>query len=89
MDQDQANATHPFERTLGPGPYRYVGFFEINIQAGQMGRPYINSHLVHPRFVSGAGTCAHCGHAIFAIVRNVSHFQFMGILEVSNDYGVV
>jgi hypothetical protein len=34
-----------------------------------MGRPYINQSLVHPNFKSGAGTCAHCGHAILNIYQ--------------------
>jgi hypothetical protein len=60
---------HPFERTLGQGPYKYVGFFEINKQAGAMGRPYFDPSLVHPNFKTGAGTCAHCGHAILNIYQ--------------------
>lgn len=60
---------HPFQRTLGPGPYRFVGMFTINIQAGQRGLPYVNSHEVHARFKTGAGTCAHCGHAILNVCQ--------------------
>lgn len=65
----EAIDSHPFERTLGQGPYKYVGFFYINIEAGKQGRPYINPNDVHPRFVRGAGTCAHCGQAILNVCQ--------------------
>lgn len=60
---------HPFQRTLGPGPYRFIGMFTINIEAGKMGRPYVNPHEMHTNFVSGCGTCAHCGHAILNVCQ--------------------
>lgn len=65
----EESSHHPFERTLGPGPYRFVGTFSINIEAGQQGRPYVDPSAVHPRFVTGCGTCAHCGHAILNICQ--------------------
>jgi hypothetical protein len=68
-NQNETIAVHPFQRTLGDGPYKFVGFFYINIQAGQMGRPYINPNDIHPKFVRGAGTCAHCGQAILNVCQ--------------------
>lgn len=62
-------AVHPFERSLGAGPYKFVGMFEINLAAGAMGRAYYDQSLVHKRFVRGAGTCAHCGHAILVVCQ--------------------
>lgn len=34
--------SHPFEKTLGLGPYRFVGMFTINIATGQL------ASLPHP-----------------------------------------
>jgi hypothetical protein len=69
MQDKETVKVHPFQKTLGDGPYRYVGMFYINIQAGQQGRPYVNPHDIHPRFVTGAGTCAHCGQAILNVCQ--------------------
>lgn len=69
MTNQKENEAHPFQKTLGDGPYRYVGFFYINIEAAKMGRPYINPNDVHPNFVTGAGTCAHCGQAILNVCQ--------------------
>lgn len=68
MDNENT-PVHPFQRTLGAGPYRFVGMFYINIAAGHQGRPYINPNDIHPKFVRGAGTCAHCGHAILNVCQ--------------------
>jgi hypothetical protein len=43
--------------------------FTINIENGKLGRPYYDQSLVHKNFVTGAGTCAHCGHAILNICQ--------------------
>jgi hypothetical protein len=67
--QTETIVMHPFHSTLGAGPYRFVGMFCINLQAGAMGRPYYNPELVHKNFVRGAGTCAHCGHAILNVCQ--------------------
>lgn len=60
---------HPFERTLGPGPYKFVGMFYINKTAGAQGLPYYDKMLVHPNFKAGAGTCSHCGQAILNVCQ--------------------
>lgn len=64
--QKPVTIAHPFERTLGPGPYAFVGYFRIAIS------PNKGAHTVgamHPRFVRGAGTCAHCGAAILNVYQ--------------------
>lgn len=65
----KTNVAHPFEKSLGAGPYRFVGMFHISLAAGAMGRPYYDASLVHKNFVRGAGTCAHCGHAILNVCQ--------------------
>lgn len=54
------NKPHPFERTIGPGPYRFVDFFVIIKPSESC--PMGNYHML-PQDVSG-GTCAHCGMGI-------------------------
>lgn len=66
--------SHPFGKTLGGGPYRYVGMFALRkpsgADPGNLHAVYPGSELgVHRRFVRGAGTCAHCGHAIMNIYQ--------------------
>lgn len=63
--------THPFERTLGIGPYRFVGTFDLGaciaaLQAGNV-NGYNNGLAMAPKIERGMGTCAHCGHAITLI----------------------
>jgi hypothetical protein len=58
---DQNETVHPFERTLGQGPYTFVGAGRIAISE-TFGARYIG-----PECERGAGTCAHCGHAIMNI----------------------
>ncbi len=54
--------THPFQRTLGLGPYKLVGFFALVLPSeSNQGRN--NFHLA-PKVERGIGTCAHCSHAI-------------------------
>lgn len=60
---------HPFAKTLGQGPYRFVGMFSINPKAPQFGQPVVNPNDVHPNFVRGAGTCAHCNMAILNVYQ--------------------
>lgn len=52
---------HPFSFTLGPGPYRYVGYGAIHTSE-TFGARYSG-----PPLDAGAGTCQHCGHAIMNI----------------------
>lgn len=59
-DQNETKV-HPFERTLGAGPYRFVGAGRIAVSE-TFGARYIG-----PECERGAGTCAHCGHAIMNI----------------------
>lgn len=58
---------HPFYKTLGPGPYRWVGFFDLGqvlsaLHAGNV-NGYNNGLAMAPKDV-GIGSCAHCGHGI-------------------------
>lgn len=59
---------HPFHRTLGPGPYKFVGMVELRkTERGvTVSDPYL-AKLVK----TGIGTCSHCGTAIMncCIVR--------------------
>ena len=64
-----SETAHPFEKTLGPGPYIFIGMFSIDKAAGAMGKPYFNPNERHPRFVSGCGTCAHCGTTIMNVYQ--------------------
>src|SRR5690348_498740 len=57
----EAFKMHPFELTLGPGPYRYVGFGKIQVSE-TFGARYDG-----PEVERGAGTCAHCGMGIMNI----------------------
>lgn len=63
---------HPFERTLGPGPYSFVGVGKIHISE-TFGARYIG-----PTCDSGAGTCAHCGTGIVNIyvIKNANGQTF-------------
>ena len=59
---------HPFQRTLGDGPYTFVGTFDLGsivaaLQAGNVDA-YNNGLAMAPRLEAGMGTCAHCCHAI-------------------------
>lgn len=68
MQDENENQTHPFLRTLGPGPYRFVGTFDLGkavaaLHAGNV-NGYNNALSRAPQVESGMGTCSHCGHAI-------------------------
>lgn len=52
------NKKHPFETTLGLGPYQFIGVGEICFS------PTFGARYIGPECERGAGTCAHCGHAI-------------------------
>ena len=62
---------HPFESTLGAGPYRFVGSFSIikpceNMPEGNYSQI---AKTLHKNFVRGSGTCAHCGMAIMNVFQ--------------------
>lgn len=52
---------HPFERSIGPGPYKFVGLGKIHISETH-GARYIG-----PTVERGCGSCAHCGTGILNI----------------------
>lgn len=62
---------HPFYETLGPGPYRFVGCYDL----GEAMDPTSASNFGNlrgwlsdaPKLKAGLGTCAHCGTAIMNI----------------------
>lgn len=57
------NKVHPFEMTLGLGPYKFIGIIEI--KKGEYGTKLFGSVPVET-VKRGLGTCAHCGHAIMS-----------------------
>jgi hypothetical protein len=61
MDNQGTVKVHPFSRTLGPGPYRFIGQGKVCF-GETFGARYIG-----PACESGAGTCAHCGTAIIYV----------------------
>lgn len=54
-------SAHPFQRTLGPGPYKFIGAGRIAVSE-TFGARYIG-----PECEAGVGTCAHCGNGIMNI----------------------
>lgn len=64
---------HPFERSLGAGPYRLVGFFDLGACIAALNAGNVDGHnnglarLNSMGLKSGGGTCSHCGHAILNI----------------------
>ena len=60
---------HPYVKTLGAGPYKYVGFVHIDKAAGAQGRPYYDPAAVHANIKGGIGTCAHCGKGILNVYQ--------------------
>lgn len=62
---------HPFSYTIGEGPYKYVGSFDLGRVIGALHSgnvaAYQNGMAAAPRLESGMGTCSHCGHAILNI----------------------
>lgn len=57
------NSVHPFETTLGLGPYTVVGFFAL-VLPSESNQGQSNFHLAPQGLKSGVGTCAHCGRGI-------------------------
>jgi hypothetical protein len=79
-------ALHPFFETLGPGPYRFVGCYDLAADmdptsAANFGNmtgwlPYA------PKLKAGLGTCAHCGTAIMNIcIVRVGNGDLYGVGE--------
>jgi hypothetical protein len=62
---------HPFSYTLGIGPYKWVGSYNLGeaiscLNAGNISA-YNSSLACAPKVERGIGTCAHCGHAIMMV----------------------
>lgn len=78
MENNNTESTHPFEKTLGAGPYKVVGFMSISGDKQKVGG---STHLTkHPQWKGGCGTCQHCGMAIMAIcVVRVGNGDLHGI----------
>jgi len=68
MNTQAKNLQHPFEKTLGAGPYRFVGAVQIRKPTATSMDNYKSCYdAAGPRFVTGMGTCAHCGMAIMNV----------------------
>ena len=52
---------HPFEITIGPGPYKFIGVGRIVLDP-RRGHVYNGPHCDE-----GCGTCSHCSQAIMNI----------------------
>jgi len=65
----QVALVHPFEKTLGQGPYQYLGMVTIIKPSENMpeGNYRQLGMLTPTRFIRGMGTCAHCGMAIMNV----------------------
>lgn len=79
-------ALHPFYETLGPGPYRFVGCYDLAAamdptSAANFGnlRGWLSAA---PKVKAGLGTCAHCGTAILNIcIVRVGNGDLYGVGE--------
>ena len=60
---------HPFSYTLGAGPYKYVGSYDMGAALAhqQAYGDTASAFRDAPCLEAGMGTCAHCGHAILDI----------------------
>ena len=58
MSEKKASKLHPFETSIGAGPYTFAGFGKIVFDE-RKGAVYYG-----PRLEDGCGTCAHCGMGI-------------------------
>jgi hypothetical protein len=79
-------ALHPFYETLGPGPYRFVGCYDLGAaqdpsSAANFGN--MRGWLADaPKLKAGLGTCAHCGTAIMNIcIVRVGNGDLYGVGE--------
>jgi hypothetical protein len=77
---------HPFYETLGPGPYRFVGCYDLGAaqdpsSAANFGN--LRGWLADaPKLKAGLGTCAHCGTAILNIcIVRVGNGDLYGVGE--------
>ena len=63
---------HPFTYTLGNGPFKYIGSYDLSIFKSGKDFEEIMRHNPPPKLKDGLGTCAHCGHPIthVMIVQN-------------------
>ncbi len=84
--QQEPKALHPFYETLGPGPYRFVGCYDLGAaqdptSAANFGN--MTGWLSDaPRLKAGLGTCAHCGTAIMNIcIVRVGNGDLYGVGE--------
>lgn len=61
--------THPFQKTIGPGPYKHCGSYDMGAALAhqQAFGDTASAFRDAPRLVAGMGTCAHCGMAILNI----------------------
>lgn len=61
-------SAHPFARTLGPGPYRFVGVFDLGACLSALNAGNVDGYNAGlasaPRMDGGCGTCTHCGQGI-------------------------
>lgn len=60
---------HPFTFTLGEGPFRFVGTFDLGAAIRHQ-EAFGDSRMAFasaPKLERGMGTCAHCNHAILNI----------------------
>ena len=90
---DGTQKRHPFSYTLGPGPYRWVGSFDLGatIRHAQNFGDTAAAFRDAPKLEYGMGTCAHCGHAILNVqIVRIGDGKLYGvgsdcILKVSGD----
>jgi len=66
-----AQKRHPFSFTLGEGPYKFVGDYDLGraiaaVNNGTMDTAHAFADA--PKLEAGMGTCAHCGHAILNVM---------------------
>lgn len=60
---------HPFENTIGPGPYKHLGSYDMGAALAhqQAFGDTAAAFRDAPRLEAGMGTCSHCGHPILNI----------------------
>jgi hypothetical protein len=79
-------ALHPFFETLGPGPYRFVGCYDLGAAMDSTSAANFGNMTGWvrdaPRLKAGLGTCAHCGTAIMNIcIVRVGNGDLYGVGE--------